>query len=80
MISIKRLIKDKNGRMFMSILWGLGFAALFAKVCTDRNCIVYSASNPHIIEKQTYKHNGKCYKYNTYTTECQKNAIEHIIP
>lgn len=78
MLSIKRLIKDKNGRMFMSILWGLGLAAMFAKVCNSRNCLVYSAGNPNFVEKQTYNHNGKCYKYKTYTTDCQKDAVEHI--
>lgn len=76
---IKRLIKDKNGRILMSILWGIGLAALFKKVCKGRDCIVYTSSNPVRIQKIIYKHNDKCYKYSTTFSQCNPDAIEHII-
>ena len=70
---IKRLIKTKNGRILMSILWGLGLSALFKKVCKGRNCIVYSAHNPREIEKNIYKHNEKCYNFEELDKQNKRN-------
>jgi hypothetical protein len=75
----KNLIKHKNGRKMMSILWGLGLAALFKTVCKGRDCIIYTSNSPLKIKKKIYKHNEKCYKYDTEFTKCDENPIEHII-
>ena len=76
---MKRLIKTKNGRILMSILWGLGLSALFKKVCEGRNCIVFTSHNPKIIQDNIYKHGDKCYKYIASNAKCNETAIEHII-
>ena len=77
---IKRLIKNKQGRMMMSILWGLGLAALFNQACKGRNCIIYTSQNPNIVKNNIYQSdNDKCYKFDSEVTECNKNSIEHIV-
>ena len=37
---IGKILKSKHGKIIISIIWGLGLAALFRKVCEGRNCIV----------------------------------------
>jgi len=34
------MTKDKYGKIIISVIWGLGLAALFRRVCEGRNCIV----------------------------------------
>ena len=34
------LFKDSKGKIILSIIWGLGLAALFRKVCKGRDCII----------------------------------------
>ena len=46
-----KLLESKTGVIMMSILWGLGLACLFRKVCKDRDCIVYHAPNMEEIKK-----------------------------
>jgi hypothetical protein len=69
-------IKTKNGRIFISILWGVALASLFKKVCSDRKCVVYKAPNPEEMEKHVYGHNDKCYEFKVETTQCRENVID----
>lgn len=39
MIQFRRLVGTPLGRVFMSLLLGLGIAALFRAKCVDRECI-----------------------------------------
>lgn len=70
------LLKTKAGRIILSILWGLGLACIFRKVCTGRKCIAYRAPLPNNIVSSIYTYDGKCYKFMTKTTKCKGNTIE----
>jgi len=70
-----KFIKTRQGRIIISILYGLGLSCLFRKVCTGRNCIVYRAPNPSTIVNNVYQHNGKCYQYKTESTNCTHDTI-----
>ena len=72
-----RLLNSKEGNIVISIIWGLGLAFLFFKqTCNSDNCIVYSAPDVSQVNKNIYSHklNDKntCYKYKTYTVDCNK--------
>ena len=72
-MNFKRLLNTNIGRIFISILLGLGIATLFRKVCTDKNCIKFNG--PIIgddIEDKPYKFNNKCYKYSFEPDKCSK--------
>ena len=58
---LKRLLNTPLGNFFISILFGLGLATLFRKVCKDRNCLIFKAPNINNIENKTYKYDDKCY-------------------
>ena len=48
------MTKDKYGKIIISIIWGLGLAALFRRVCKGRNCIVIKGGT-HIMIINKYK-------------------------
>lgn len=67
---IGKILKSKHGKIIISIIWGLGLAALFRKVCEGRNCLVIKGPKPTEVDNKIYKFDNKCYKYNSYTTKC----------
>ena len=70
LIMIGKFLSSPTGKVFMSILWGLGLAALFRRACKGRSCIVYKGPHPSTINGRVFKHDGKCYKYNTKRANC----------
>ena len=65
-----KLLLSPTGKVVMSVVWGLGLAALFRRACTGRSCIVYKSPHPSKIQGRVFKHEGQCYKYNTRRTNC----------
>ena len=74
-MGFQEFIKTRQGRIIISIIWGLGLACLFRKVCTGRDCIIYKAPLPNTIVNNIYQHNEECYKYETEITQCTKDVI-----
>ena len=72
---IKDFLKSKRGQILISIIWGIGLAALFRRGCVANKCIVIKGPNPEEVAKSIYKSNGKCYKYSPYMTKCSKQNI-----
>jgi len=54
----------------MSIILGFGLATLFRTVCKDKNCIILKAPPLDEIKDKIYKHQNKCYKYNSVSKQC----------
>lgn len=67
---LKTLFESNAGSIVISIILGLGLAALFRKACTDNKCIVIQGPNTEEIKQNYYKMNGECYKYKPVFTEC----------
>ena len=67
---IDKIIKSEYGKIIISIIWGLGLAALFRKVCEGRDCLVIKGPKPKDVDNKIFKFDNKCYKYNSYTTKC----------
>ena len=74
-----QLFKTYEGRILISILWGLGLASIFKKVCSGKNCVIYKAPNPEDIQDKIYGHNDKCYKYDIHNMNCVDGAIGALI-
>lgn len=51
------------GKIFISILLGLGLATFFRTVCTEKNCIRFAGPVISEVDQKIYKHGDKCYKY-----------------
>ena len=71
-----RLLNTREGRIMISVIWGLGLAFLFFKqTCKGDNCIVYSAPPIDDITKNIYsqKNNvNECYIFKPYNVNCDK--------
>ena len=68
---IDNFTSTKYGRIIISIIWGIGLASLFRRVCKGRNCIVIKAPNILEINKNIYGFDGKCYKFKPESTSCK---------
>lgn len=74
MLNFLELLFTPTGRILISIIWGLGLAALFKNACKGRNCqvIQYKGPNPEEVKKFYYKYgNDNCYQYTPYLSRCE---------
>jgi hypothetical protein len=69
-MAIKDVLKSKSGSVIISVILGLGLAALFRKACNDNKCIVIKGPNVEEIKQNYYKVNDDCYKYEPVFSEC----------
>ena len=40
-MNLKQLIYSPGGKVFISVLLGLGLATMFRKACNERNCLKF---------------------------------------
>jgi hypothetical protein len=68
-------LQTEKGKMFISILLGIGLAGLFRKSCENRNCLKY-VSPP--LGNKSYKHEGSCYRMRATPIKCDptKEPVE----
>ena len=76
-MNFKRLLDTKNGRIFISILLGLGIASLFRRACKNRKCIVFRHPDIENIKDKVFKSDAKCYKYSLKSEKC--NSTKQIL-
>jgi hypothetical protein len=67
---LQRLLNTETGRVFISILLGLGLATLFRKVCNDKNCITFNGPIISEVDGKIFKHGEGCYQYSMTPTKC----------
>ena len=72
-MNFKRLLHTELGKTFISVILGLGLAALFRKVCKDRKCLIFKAPKLEKIKGQVFKFDGQCYKYREEAVKCDPN-------
>ena len=70
----ENIFTTREGRIMISIIWGLGLAALFRKACKGRSCIIMKGPSPSEMEGKVYGFNDKCYTYSAENTTCAKNS------
>ncbi len=71
-----KLFKTREGRLIVSILWGLGLACLFRQVCRGRQCIIYEGPDPNAVSNQTFIQDNKCYRFYPKSTTCTSDALD----
>ncbi len=67
---LKDLVITSWGSVFISIILGLGLAALFQKACKDNNCMIIKGPPYKDIKDKIYIHDGKCIVYKPESTSC----------
>ena len=62
------LLNSPMGKIFISILLGLGLATMFRTVCEGKNCIRFVGPILSEVDGKIYKHGEKCYKYESQSS------------
>ena len=70
---ILNLCRSRGGVIVLSILWGIGIAVLFQRVCSGRDCVIIKAPPQADYESSIYQQDEKCYKFKPMTTTCPQN-------
>lgn len=73
MVKITKALDSEAGAIIVSILLGLGLAALFRSACKDGKCIVIDGPPSQETDKYYYKIDSDCYKYTPVATECRSD-------
>ena len=71
---LKRVMTDPFGKILVSVILGLGLAALFRRVCTADGCIVVRAPSAKEVDNYVYKIDTSCYKYTPNVVPCQRKG------
>ena len=77
---VKRVMTDDAGSILISILLGLGLAALFRSACGGAGCFVIHGPNPKEVKEKIYKIESSCFKYVPYPTDCTIASKDKRIP
>lgn len=67
---LKQLENNIYAKIIISIIWGIGIAALFRKVCKGRECIIIRSPDMRKFEKGVYEFDNKCYTFKSKVTTC----------
>jgi hypothetical protein len=70
MVDIKTVMNSPGGAIAVSIVLGLGLAAVFRLTCKDGKCIVIQGPPPGEIDGHYYKLEDRCYKYSRVAAHC----------
>lgn len=68
---VASMLENRTGQIFVSILFGLGLAALFRKVCNGGDaCVVVKSPSEEDLKKYYYKIDDDCFKYVQVRADC----------
>lgn len=67
---VTRVLADDTGAIIVSIILGLGLAALFRKACKGGRCLVVKAPKLDELQRFVYKVDEDCYKYTPHVVPC----------
>jgi hypothetical protein len=77
---VKELLNSPLGRIFISILLGLGLATFFREVCEEKNCLRFRGPILSEVDGKIYKHGDKCYRYDTHSSgKCDADPQRKVV-
>jgi hypothetical protein len=65
------MLQTPFGSILVSVILGLGIAALFRKACKDNRCVVIQGPPADDVGKFYYKIDHDCYKYTPVASQCK---------
>lgn len=72
MKNLVKFVRTDTGRIVLSILLGLGIAALFRKMCNDNDCKRFVAPAIDEVTDKIFKYDKSCVKYDLVPVSCDK--------
>ena len=79
METVMKSFKTETGKCVVSIILGFGLASIFRKSCESRNCLIFNAPPISDIQENTYKHDGKCYKFSERAVRCDPKKNKQVL-
>ena len=76
--NLLKAVDTRVGRIVVSVILGVGLASIFRRVCNSRECLVFEAPPMEEVTKNTYRYNGKCYRFEESPVACssKKKIVE----
>lgn len=71
-----QLFKTKTGKVVLSVIWGIGIAALFYMATKNGGLMVVKAPNAEEVQSNVYQFEKDCYTFSPYPAKCASDAIE----
>ena len=72
-MKFSEVMNTEFGSCVVSVILGLGLAALFQEVCKGDDCIVLEPPNHKYIKDNIFQFKEGCYKFDTILSECDNN-------
>jgi hypothetical protein len=73
------LWKNETGRIIVSVVLGLGLAALFKKACKNGGCVVIKGPKQDEVNNVYYKVKDECWTYTPYVVPCDEDDEEEPV-
>lgn len=83
---LSKAMSQPIGSIVISVILGLGLAALFRQVCHGDGCVVIQAPDASDLQRYTYRIGGnsakdaECYKYSPHVVPCPLKAKDGFAP
>jgi len=71
---MNRLFHTDVGNMFISGIFGISLAFMFAKVCKGDNCVVIEAPKITDVKDKIFQIQDECYTYTPHAVACDSHA------
>ena len=68
--NLLKAVDTRVGRIVISVILGIGLASIFRRVCNSRDCLVFEAPPIKEVTGNTYRYNGKCYRFEESPIAC----------
>ena len=56
--------------ILVSLIWGIGLAILFRRICQGDNCVIVNAPQSLVGQNNIIRDNNKCYQLEKYDSPC----------
>ena len=67
---VKKVLTSNGGSILISVLLGLGLAAMFRRACQGDGCVVIKSPSLKEVKEHVYKVKSDCYKYTPEVVAC----------
>lgn len=74
--TVSNILHNDVGAIIISVVLGLGLAAIFRATCHGESCIVVKGPPHDHIRQNVYKIDQHCYKYSSYAVPCPEDEAK----
>jgi hypothetical protein len=68
---LRNIMDSDSGAIVVSIMLGLGLAAVFRTACKGGRCVVVNGPPMSDVRDKVYRLDDKCYRYTPYVVPCE---------